>query len=521
VAGSETASASDLGSYAALFRRRKIWILTIVPAVLLVAVYLAFALPAQYRSTATLELELSAVPDDFIKSTVRSYADRQIDTIQGRVLTVDTLKELVQQYDPYPAERALSSSDKALKVIEDTSLERVDPVTFQPHATSLAVSLHYQNPDPQRARVVATKLADLFLTYHQRARTESARATAKLIEDRAAALTRELQAVDEEYARLRSANGGTLPDARQGAEDARYRAERDLADLERQLRAAQERESLLSIQLASISPNLMASKGDLTDLATVKAQLALAQQRYTPNHPDVKRLQRALAELTAQGAQTGSGPVMNADNPEYRRIASELAAARTEVAALQAGTARGRAQLAMYAAKVNPSAALEQQVNDLERRRSSLRSQYQEIQDKLKTAQLSQLAQLGANAEHFALLQSPRAASQPYSPNRIAVILLGLILGCALSAAAVGIAESTDATVRGARDIVAVNGLAILGTVPEILLASDEARRRRIWGSVLAVYLAAAVFVTVTIGHELARVHRVEQVVAVSATGHQ
>jgi uncharacterized protein involved in exopolysaccharide biosynthesis len=118
------------------------------------------------------------------------------------------------------------------------------------------------------------------------------------------------------------------------------------------------------------------------------------------------------------------------------------------------------------------------------------------------------------------MLQSPYPASQPYSPNRIGVILLGFVLGGALAAGAVALAESADATVRGARDIVGLNGLPVLGSVPEILLASDLTRRRWIWGSVLAVYLVAGVFDVITIGQAQARAQRVENVVAVSSTSH-
>jgi len=530
---SENETAGDLGSYAALFRRRRVWIFTMVPAAILISVYLAYALPAQYRSTATLMLEQAAIPDDFIKSTVRSYAGDQIDVIQGRVLTVESLKQLVQEYDPYPDEKNLDIEAKALRVVENTSLEHVDPVTYKPKEQAEAVSLYYQNPDPQRASIVATRLAELFLTYHQRVRMDAARAAAKMIEDRASTLTKQLQEVDDEYARLRSANGGMLPDVKEGgAEDARYRAERDLTDMEKQLRAAQEQESLLSIQLSATSPNLLVTQGlatngmpaagvttqaGLTDLATVKAELADAELRYTPDHPDVKRLKRALAALEAQKSTTTGE---NADNPEYRRMSGELAAARADVAALQISTARARAQLARYTANVNPSTELERQVSDLERRRSSLQSEYQEVQDKLKNAQLGQVAESGQVAEHFSLLQSPYPASQPYSPNRIGVILLGLVLGGALAAGAVALAEAADATVRGAHDIVSFEGMAVVGSIPEILLNSDQVRRRWIWGSVLVVYLAAGAFDAITIVQAQSRARRLENVAAVSTTSH-
>jgi uncharacterized protein involved in exopolysaccharide biosynthesis len=514
-------------------RRRSIWIVTIFPSVLIIAIFLAYWLPAQYRSTATLMLEQGAIQDDIIKSTVRSYAGEQIDVIQGRVMTVEALRDLVQQFDPYPDEKAMSADAKAQRVIEDTSFEHVDPVTFKSKDEAAAVSLYYQNPDPRRASDVATRLTNLFLSYHQKVRQEAAHAATKIIQDRSDSLAKQLADLDDEYARLRAANGGVLPDEKGGLEDARYRADHDLNDLEKQLRTAQEQESLLTIQLSATSPNLLLAQGaanqgagvpnanglnqnGLTDIATVKAQLADAELRYTPDHPDVKRLKRALAALQAQQTAASAAP---ADNPEYRRISGQLAAAKAEVTALTSATARARAQLAQYAANANPSSALTRQVVDLERRRQLLQVEYQDVQEKLKSAQLGQVAESGKDAEHFALLQSPYPTTTPYSPNRIGVILLGFVLGAALAGAAVAIAESSDPSVRGARDVASMNGVLILANIPEILLPSDVSRRRFFWGSLLAVFAVGVAADVMAIGKARAHAHHLESTVSASAAG--
>ncbi len=514
----ENHTTGEFGSYASLFRRRRVWILTIIPAVLLLAVFVAYAWPPKYRSTATVMLVQGSIPEQFIAATVNSSADEEIETIQGRVMTPDALKGLIGEYDPYPDEPTWSLDKKAQQIILNTEMERVDPVTFEVLQKSPAFSLHYENPDPHRAAIVTQRLSDLFLTYHQRERVEAAKAAAKLIEDRANSLTQDLHQVDEEYANLRSEHGGVLPSssADSRGDDSRDRAERDLNDLEKQLRAAQEEESLVTIQLSATSPNLLATQGlsagtpgqgnaalaatqgGLTDLATVKALLADAELRYTPDHPDVKRLKRALAALEAQGKQNGSTPA-EADNPEYRRLVSQLAAAKTEVAALQSATARAREQLQQYTTNSNPSANLARQVADLDRRRTSLQAQFQEVQEKLKNAQMGQVIEADTHAEHFSLLRAPVVATTPYSPNRLGVILLGLVLGCGLAAAAVSAAESADATVRGVRDIVGFGAIPVLGTVSEILVPADLRRQRLIWGSVSILYLLATIFVVFTV----------------------
>jgi uncharacterized protein involved in exopolysaccharide biosynthesis len=303
-----------------------------------------------------------------------------------------------------------------------------------------------------------------------------------------------------------------LPDETGRSEDQQYRAELDLESLEQGLRSAQERESLLAIQLASTSPNLLSAQAlanaqgarnlalpeGLTDLATVKTLLADAEVRYTPDHPDVKRLKRALAVLEARKEQRGARAV-EADNPDYRRISSELAAARADVAARQSDITRARARLQRYSANLNPSVGLAEQVAELERRRATLRAQFQDVQGKLTNAQQGQIVEADPHAEHFTLLRAPTAAKTPYSPNRLGVILLGLVLGCGIAVLVVWVIESADDTVRGVRDVAALGSIPLLGSISEIRLPSEVRRGRLIWGSVSALYVLAAIFVTVAV----------------------
>jgi polysaccharide biosynthesis transport protein len=491
----------QVGSFAALLRRRGIWIITILPAFLLVSIFLAYALPTEYQSTATIILEPTSIPQELIKTTVVSYANQQIEVIEGRVMTLDTLTALVQAYDPYPDMPQLSARQKAQRIIADTTLERVDPVTFEPLLESTAFSLHYQNADPNRASIVCGRLADLFLTYHQRERAEQAKAAANFIAQGASNLAKELTQLDEQYAQLRVKYGEALPDAKDRNEAGRDRADRDLDAVERDLRAAQQQESLLELQLNGISPNLLSNKGDMTDLATVKALLADAEQRYTPDHPDVKRLRAALASLIAQGAKDTGTPLAKADNPEYIRVAGQLQAAHKEVQALEGNEAKVRAQYAQYTDLLRRSPEAEREFNELQRQRDSVQLQYQQMQDKLKSAELGQVFEEsgGKQGEHFSLIRAPFAASTPYYPNRLGLILLGFVLGGAVAAVAVSVAEVTDVTIRGSRDLIGLEDIRLLGGIPEILRPDDRRHFRLVWGSVSAVYLLAAIMVAVTV----------------------
>ena len=94
---------SSVGDYVAIARRRRTLLLTFCPSVLLLAVLLAFKLPAVYRSSGTILLETPSVPEDLIRSTVvPAYADQQVELLRRRVMTPERLSALVEETDPYP-----------------------------------------------------------------------------------------------------------------------------------------------------------------------------------------------------------------------------------------------------------------------------------------------------------------------------------------------------------------------------------------------------------------------------------
>ena len=158
---------SSLADYVGILRRRRIYLLTVLPAALLLSVYLAFALTPSYRSSSTILLEASSIPTDLVQRTVSSYADQQIELVSRRVLTPENLEPVVAEIDPYPGEKDLSPRDKARQIIADTLIERVDPITLEVLQESNAFSIHYHNEDPQIAAKIAQRISDLFLDYNR------------------------------------------------------------------------------------------------------------------------------------------------------------------------------------------------------------------------------------------------------------------------------------------------------------------------------------------------------------------
>src|SRR5580704_11636088 len=136
-----------------------------------------------------------------------------------------------------------------------------------------------------------------------------------------------MREVDVRIAEVKRKYGEALPELLLRNQSSVEDYQRQIDVLQQQILTAQEKESVLALQLSQMSPNLITQSGDLTDVATVRAKLTEAEQRYTPDHPEVKRLRRALETLMAQSAGR-TGTKQTANNPQYLLTEAQLKSAR-------------------------------------------------------------------------------------------------------------------------------------------------------------------------------------------------
>jgi succinoglycan biosynthesis transport protein ExoP len=494
-----------LSHYSNLLRRRWIYPATIIPASLLLAVFFAFYIPASYRATGTIMLQPSEIPAEMVSTTVRKqdestdHAQQEVELLRRRVMTPERLLELVRQVDPYPGDKRASLEAKAQRVADNTSVERVDPITLKPLDESTAFSVHYDNPQPKVAADVASKLVDLYLTYNRRNRTEQAEATYEFLQSQAKDLEAAMVSQEQKLARFKAEHGNSLPDMQQHNLSQIDRSQHELEETQRELLVAEEKESELQLQLNNLSPSVAAAVSDWrTQLAKLRSDLAEAEQRYTPEHPEVKRLKRVIAEMTASGAasmQSTQAP----DNPDYLAVQGQLRAARRSLDSLHAQEAREHRDIATYEAGLSMEPNVEREYTQLQRDYENGRARYEDLQAKMKNAALARTMEQEERGEKFTLLQAPTPPRRLYSPNRLGIVLLGLVLGLGIAFGSVTAVDAADPSVRGSADLQEIIGTAPIGAIPRLRNSKDLRLRKLQWGSVVAVFAVAFIAVAATV----------------------
>jgi polysaccharide biosynthesis transport protein len=490
-----------LADYVSLLKRRRRILLTVMPGALLAAIFLAFWLPAEYESTATILIEASTIPTTMVVTTVKTDSDQQIEMVKRNALSSENLRGLVERVDPYPNEPDLSIESKISMVRAATTLEKVDPITFKPLANGSAFTVRYSNPDRAVAKAVMQQIAELFLEYNRKTRSQAAEMTYQFLLQKSEQVDAQIREADQKVAEFKRRYGAALPEDRVRNEVSLERSRAQLDDLDGRIRGAEQREKELQLQLEQTSPTLVGAVADWrTELAKLRADLASAEQRYTPDHPDVRRLRRAVADLVARGGPESAGTAAP-DNPDYLRVSSALAASRRELAALQQQAARARGEMQSSASNLALTPGVEKEYVELQRSQAVARDQFADIQEKLQTAEFAKTFESEVQGERYTLIRNASSPTSPSSPNRIGLILMGLVLGGALGIGLAALAETSDSTVRSYHDVRQISSATLLGTVPVLLNPADKRRRKLLLGA-YAVVMGLAVL---TVGMTVAR----------------
>jgi uncharacterized protein involved in exopolysaccharide biosynthesis len=252
--------------------------------------------------------------------------------------------------------------------------------------------------------------------------------------------------------------------------------------------------------LSKVNPTLGSTDGSLhTELATLQGQLADARVRYTPDHPDVKRLQRQIETLSAQAAASGPGAAATANNPEYLSVQSQIGAVQRELAALTANAARARGQIYQYQSGIAAAPAVEREYAEMTRARDTLRAQYQDTQNRLGEASIARNLESEQKGDRFVQIRAPLVPAKPFSPNRLGIILLGFVLGGGLAVGLAALAESTDPTVRSSQDLARITRVPSIAAVPVMLNREDRRKRLAWWGAYAGGLLAATAVVALVV----------------------
>ena len=289
-------------------------ITTVACLLLCVAALVAYAWPPTYRSTATILVEAQQIPQEYVRSTITTFADQRIQIISQTALARANLLDLIERYRLYPRLRSFETNDEL--VLRIRSAINVVPVTANSsgrggEAVTIAFRVSFDYDEPQITQRVAGELTTLYLNANVKQRQESTAETSSFVADESARLRAQVEEIEARLEAFKVRNAGRLPEQVVSSVQLIEQGRADLDRLARELAALQDRRAFLESQLdvlrslpAGSTPGAAATvPSPVSDpaerLRTLRVQLASNTAVYSPLHPDIVRLRREIESLEA------------------------------------------------------------------------------------------------------------------------------------------------------------------------------------------------------------------------------
>lgn len=540
--------------YLRILRRRKWLALAVATVIIVVAVTMAIVLPATYQSVATILIEEPGVSDDLAKSTDVGFADQRLQLIQQRVMTTAKLEAVIDKLGLYQEARQTTPMNVlaenmrtqiSLKIVGADSAEAKNDRTAK---KTTAFTLGFVGRNPETTQKVTRELVDLYMAENERTQRNRATETAGFLGAESTRLAKRIRELETELAAFKTENAGMLPEEMAFNTQLLDRTQNQMLEIMRQAQSVRERQAFLQAQLLSLDPqaplnatnpetlaprarlrllksqySTMSAKyganhPDVINLRrqieamngsvdtalssdsidALKAELEAAHQKYGASHPEILRLKREI-ETAEQTPVASQEPVDVPDNPLYIQTQGQLAALDAEIGTSQSQIAALQEKINEIESRILKTPEVERGYLALKREYDSTVSKYQDIQARESQADLAKNLEVGQMGERLSLIEPPPLPVNPISPNRPAIVLFGIVLGCMAGIGAAMLAESLDGRVYGHRRLAAMAGASPLAVIPRIVTAGDKrrARQRRFSYSAsaaLIVFLVVAIF---------------------------
>jgi polysaccharide chain length determinant protein (PEP-CTERM system associated) len=493
----------------AIVRRRRMSL--VVPALVVIALGLAVALllPSIYKATATIMIEEQEIPTDFVMTTVTSYAEQRIQQLTQRIMSFTRLMEIINRFKLYEEMKERSTTEEIVEQMrKDTELkpvsaEIIDRRTGRPTAATIAFTLSYQGKNANTVQQVANVLTSLYLEENLKVRARQAEETAGFLESETARVKQELAEIEARIAEFKKIHINALPEVMQLNLQTLSGIERGVEVAGEQLRGQREREGYLQAQLSGIKPHTekedeLVSKKRIEEL---KVQLVSLTQRFSDEHPDVKKTRAEIAQLEERLVGIDSKGGRGApDNPAYITLSAQLASTRVEVQGLQRQIEKLNADAAEYRRRIATTPKVEEEYNGLLAARNSTQAKVNDLTRKMMEARVSHGLEKEQMGERFTLVDPPRLPEKPFKPNRLAILLIGVVLGIGAGVGFAALREFSDDSVHTAEQLETATQFPVLAGIPVIETARDL-RRKRTRRAVCALGTAGALAAGILVFH--------------------
>ncbi|MBI5183053.1 MAG: hypothetical protein HY999_01630 [Nitrospinae bacterium] len=272
-----------------------------------------------------------------------------------------------------------------------------------------------------------------------------------------------------------------------------------LIETELLLKEAKLRRSQIQRQISGEEPLITAFSTQSTSphsilqarLYRLQEELASMMPEYTERYPDVIRVKREIGEVkdklikieeedndNIEETRETDEEITTTLNPVFQDLRRELGKVELEIVSLESRYKESQRKVEEYQNKVKSIPLQEQELVRLTRDYNVNDNIHKMLLHKLEEARIDESLKYTNESESYQIIDQAILPIHPAKPNRIKIILIGLILGLGAGLGLAYFLEYTDNSVKGYRDAKESFSLPLLGIISNIVTDKDIRREK-------------------------------------------
>lgn len=483
----ENNNSLSIKDYLAIVREKRYMALAAGLVVLSFFVLAAYLWPKSYKADSAVFVQRGALMQPFMKNSGGIEDELSIlkNSLTSRTIIDKVLKRLNLDLTTKNAAQYEALIHKVRKNLDVTVKEgRGDNIDL--------FTVSYENSDPRRARDIVNTLVNEYIEQSLALRRTNAINAYNFLNGQLQSYKEKLDDSDRQVKDFREQHPDMSLQA--GSDSAASLAALQSAQVDNEIKLKDllGRKSSLEMELSgkkSVSSDLSAGPDTpQARLDKLNDQLMVLKTKYTADYPDVIKKEAEIALLKKQMESGKFGPA----NPLYQQIKGELDRVDHKIENVKFGLA----EISKQEQRINQAAGglpqAQEQWAEIQRNRDGYQKTYDDILQKLAAAKVAMDLQMDGNSSVLKVVDPAVLPGIPAKPNRVKLIMLGLVLGAACGiGAAIGL-DFIEKPYRSEESIETELRIPVLISIPRMMADEDRRASRR---TDLKVFGAAGAYV--------------------------
>jgi succinoglycan biosynthesis transport protein ExoP len=453
--------------YLQLIVRRKELFLALALLSMTCGIILSYVLPKKYVATSTVFIEKNVISEMVKGITVTPSMEDTIKVLTYATTSRTLLTKVAESLDMNLAKGKNADMDAVVKKLQSA-------ITVNLTRDNNLFTISYTDRDPRMARDVVNTLVRLYIEENTSSKRGESYDATKFLSEQIDTFKTKLEKAESDLNNYKRDQGGVIAIDEGRLFEEINLSQQKLYDLELQRRQLEGKRQFTRKSSDPLHANLAALQKRLDELRV----------EYTEGYPEIIKVKGDIETVKEQLKMRSGTDDKPLEPQELERIESDIAAIKSSEDSLRRYIATNQALLRKLP---SAKAGLEK----LELNKNSQKNIYDQLFARHGQSEVSKQMEVQDKSTTFRIVDAAVLPKKPASPDRLRIMMMGIVGGIIASFGVLLLLEQMDGTVKDV-DFIKGLGLPVLAVITRIHNQQEEYlqhRRTKRLFSLAGVYL--------------------------------